>query len=91
MNIRCNRKKTMLKGQIANYNMCKKHKTILYGGCEICDDPWCSGPYCNMCGINYCKYATEKGERLFSYKGTVGINLYYQKTNIRFKKLINIE
>lgn len=86
-NVNCNRSKKWVQ-QYAEYTMCSKHKCGLSGGCDCCSDPFCCGPYCDQCSnYNYCRYAIEKGDCMYKSKICIGINLYYDRQKIRFKKL----
>jgi hypothetical protein len=85
--VNCNRFKKWIP-QIANKDMCSKHKCYLSGGCDCCSDPWCCGPNCSECGKwNICRYAVYEGDEMYKSKICVGVNLYYDGQKIKFKKI----
>lgn len=60
---------------------------MLTGACDCCDDPFCGGPYCEMCDdIYYCDHAVDSGEELYSCKTTVGLNIFYEKPKFKCKE-----
>lgn len=82
----CQRYK-VLKKEIAEYPQCKKHRRSLSGGCDCCCDPFCCGPYCDMCGnYEYCRHAADVGDELYPYKATVGLNIFYEKPRFKCKE-----
>lgn len=91
MVINCNRSKKWIP-QIADKDMCSKHKCGLIGGCTCCSDPWCCGPNCEKCGRwSICRYAVYEGDEMYKSKVCVGIKLYYENDQkIKFKKLKSI-
>jgi hypothetical protein len=75
--ITCNRKHGWYR-PIATRTMCQKHKTGLRGACDCCSDPFCEGPYCDMCSFTtYCKHAVDVGDKMYKTKVVVGINLFH--------------
>lgn len=87
--ILCNRKKEW-KEIYAHDNICKKHNKKLSGSCDLCDDPWCCGPYCEDCEsqyVDYCAHGVNEGDYLYKSRICVGINLYYDETQKSIKKL----
>ena len=80
-------KKNIKSDWIAKYTGCYKHNCQIFGSCDCCSDPFCEGPYCKICGFDdYCKYAVEKGDIIFSnVKQCIGFNIFY--TDCHRKKI----
>lgn len=85
---------------IANVDMCKKHRMPMTGACELCSDPFCCGPECPECYEDEVpnKYWALKGDSLYPHRTTIGLKLYYalpteninsKYPNIKFMSLRN--
>lgn len=75
-----------LRREIAKYPQFKKHKCGLRGCCNCCSDPWCCGPYCDMCYSNdYCRHAIDAGDELYPTKVTVGLEIFYERPKMNCK------
>lgn len=70
----------------AKYPHCIKHGCGLYGSCDCCSDPWCCGPHCEKCNdwrpYSKCRYAVDEGDLMYNAKITVGLEIFYNKSEI---------